>query len=63
VNLGVRAPTAPHLLYIALHDGGPPIISRLGAPDQGTIKDSDLVKINPNILPLDLILLTYFLHS
>jgi hypothetical protein len=29
-----RAP-APHLLYIALHDGGPPASIGLGAPDQG----------------------------
>jgi len=25
----------PHLLYIALCDGGPPTMDRLGAPDQG----------------------------
>jgi hypothetical protein len=33
----------PHLLYIALRDGSPPTTSRLGAPDQGAIKDSDSV--------------------
>ena len=34
VNLVTRAP-ASHLLYIALRDGGPPTMERLGAPDQG----------------------------
>jgi hypothetical protein len=34
MNLVTRAP-APHLLYIALRDGGPPAIVGLGAPDQG----------------------------
>jgi hypothetical protein len=34
VNLVTQAP-APHLLYVALRDGGPPASIGLGAPDQG----------------------------
>ena len=34
MNLVLRA-VAPHLLYIALCDGGPPTTAWLGAPDQG----------------------------
>ena len=35
-------PWSPLPLYIAQHDGGPPITVRLGAPDQGAESRPDL---------------------
>ena len=65
VNLGYRAP-APHPpIYLPQCDRGPPTIDGLGSPDQR----ADQVPFGPlgpktggdqsNILPLDLILITY----
>ena len=42
VNLVARA-LASHLLYIALRDGSPPTMERLGAPDQGADQGPDSV--------------------
>ena len=42
-NLGTRAPPAPYrFFYMALRDGGPPIMSLLRAPDQGARLGVDL---------------------
>jgi hypothetical protein len=51
----------PHLLFMVLYDGGPPAVYGLGTPDQGAGQGpswplGQLVEINSNILPLDLIL-------
>jgi hypothetical protein len=59
-------PYGPHLLYIVLHDRGPPTTSQLGTPDQGVIKDSDSV-VGPSrtrsILTFSPLILSYLLTS
>jgi hypothetical protein len=50
--------TGPHLLFMALRDGGPPAVLGLDAPNQGASQGSSgrwaiLVGDQPNILPLN----------